>query len=319
MEYKISVIVPVYNVEKYIGRCLQSFVSQKPSSSKFEIILVNDGSTDGSLAEAEKFSQQLPGLKIFTKPNGGLSSARNFGLEKAMGEYIWFVDGDDWVADKSMQILEDKMNGFVDLQILEFDLIHAIEKDGGFEYKTVSNPSFLSPNVETGRSYLARHGYSLGVTVNLFQREWLQKSGLRFPEGKYSEDNLFSLQTTLLAERFYKFHAELYYYYQRSNSISHTKSEEHLKKYSEDIFSNILEMRDVASGETTAVKKKISEMMAFFQLLIFLDLFKNRKFALAKEFASKMKAEKLFPIQDPGASAPNRKFVLFRKLIHGLF
>lgn len=93
--YKVSIIIPVYNIEKYIERCIESIINQ--SYSNIEIIVVNDGSTDKSTNICENFKVKDSRIKIINKINGGLSSARNTGLDAATGEFIMFVDGDDWI------------------------------------------------------------------------------------------------------------------------------------------------------------------------------------------------------------------------------
>ena len=92
---KVSIIIPVYNVESYLRRCLDSVVNQ--TLKDIEIILVNDGSTDGSLAICEEYAKNDDRIKIITRKNGGLSAARNTGLDNATSEYIGFIDSDDWV------------------------------------------------------------------------------------------------------------------------------------------------------------------------------------------------------------------------------
>ncbi|WP_435524671.1 glycosyltransferase family 2 protein [Chryseobacterium indoltheticum] len=94
---KVSVVVPVYNVEHYLAKCLDSLVNQ--SLQDIEIIVVNDGSSDGSENIIQQYSEKYPGkIKAFIKENGGLSDARNFGIEKATGDYLGFVDSDDYVS-----------------------------------------------------------------------------------------------------------------------------------------------------------------------------------------------------------------------------
>lgn len=100
---KISIIVPVYNTEKYLSKCLNSLIKQ--TYKDIEIIVVNDGSKDKSLEIAKKFAKQDNRIKVFNKENGGLSSARNFGIEKASGEYIGFVDSDDYTKENMFEIL----------------------------------------------------------------------------------------------------------------------------------------------------------------------------------------------------------------------
>ena len=94
-DYKVSVIVPVYNVEQYLSDCLESICRQ--TLKGIEIIVVNDGSTDNSLSIIESFQQKYSNMKLINKKNGGLSSARNAGIDMAVGEYLFFVDSDDFI------------------------------------------------------------------------------------------------------------------------------------------------------------------------------------------------------------------------------
>lgn len=94
-DYKVSVIVPVYNVEQYLSDCLESICRQ--TLKGIEIIVVNDGSTDNSLSIIKSFQQKYSNIKLINKKNGGLSSARNAGIDMAVGEYLFFVDSDDFI------------------------------------------------------------------------------------------------------------------------------------------------------------------------------------------------------------------------------
>ncbi len=93
---KISIIVPVYNVENYLKKCLDSIVNQ--TFKDIEIILINDGSTDNSLNICKEYAKKDHRIRLINKPNGGLSSARNVGIDLSTGEYLGFVDSDDWIA-----------------------------------------------------------------------------------------------------------------------------------------------------------------------------------------------------------------------------
>lgn len=122
-DYKplITAIVPVYNVEKYLERCIESIENQ--SYSNYEIILVNDGSTDGSLSLCKELKTRYPNIKIIDKKNGGLSSARNAGLKEANGEYIVFIDSDDWVSNDyfeyAIQIIKTYNADIADVMIAQ--------------------------------------------------------------------------------------------------------------------------------------------------------------------------------------------------------
>ena len=106
MKPKISIIVPVYNTEKYIRQCLDSILNQ--TYQNFECLLINDGSSDNSLSIAESFAQNDSRMKVFTKENGGPSSSRNYGLNKVSGEFITFVDADDYIDEYMIENMIDK-------------------------------------------------------------------------------------------------------------------------------------------------------------------------------------------------------------------
>lgn len=101
----LSIIIPVYNLENYIGRCLESCIDQSCVETMYEIICVDDGSKDNSAQIIKKYSEHNNRIKYIHKENGGVSSARNLGLTKASGEYVWFVDGDDWIRKDSIRAI----------------------------------------------------------------------------------------------------------------------------------------------------------------------------------------------------------------------
>ena len=96
----ISIIIPVYNVEKYLSKCVESILAQ--GVEDFELLLVNDGSKDSSLAICNSYAERDSRIKVLNKPNGGVSSARNLGLDNATGEWVTFVDSDDWLAEGAL-------------------------------------------------------------------------------------------------------------------------------------------------------------------------------------------------------------------------
>ncbi len=101
----LSIIVPVYNAEKYISTCLDSLLEQDIDKSNYEIICINDGSTDSSLSILQSYSQKHPNIRLIDKPNGGVASARNLGLEVSQGQYVWFIDADDWIARNCLGVI----------------------------------------------------------------------------------------------------------------------------------------------------------------------------------------------------------------------
>ena len=96
---KLSIIIPVYNVENYVGKCLESCLNQDIPKNEYEIIVVNDGTKDNSVQVIEKYITPENNIRLIHRKNGGLSAARNTGLKEAKGEYVWFVDSDDWIEN----------------------------------------------------------------------------------------------------------------------------------------------------------------------------------------------------------------------------
>ena len=182
----VSVIVPVYNAEKYLERCLESFLDQ--SFQDFELMLVNDGSTDGSGPLCDKYSALNKNVFVNHQENQGVSAARQVGLEAAKGEYVIFADPDDWVEhDMLEQLVSVAEKEFADVVICDF-LINVSESDGRLKKQT---PHDLRPNTILRQLLM---GEMHGSTCNkLYRRDTLLKSKVSFPSKvNYCEDLWFN-------------------------------------------------------------------------------------------------------------------------------
>jgi glycosyltransferase involved in cell wall biosynthesis len=190
---KVSIIVPVYNVEKYLRKCLDSIINQTEKS--IEIILVNDGSTDGSseiLQEYEKIDNRI---KIFNKKNGGVSSARNIGLNASIGDYITFVDADDWIDENMVELL---LNG-MELKKAEFSACRYKIWDHYNTSFTVTklhqslrNESVKQIYISVIKAYAATgKGIPYGGCAKMFNRYIIDKYNLRFEEGIHLNEDVF--------------------------------------------------------------------------------------------------------------------------------
>lgn len=183
---KFSIIIPMFNVEEYIERCVLSCLSQNLSVSEYEIILINDGSPDDSLKIAENLAIKNSNITILSQENQGLSIARNNGLQKAKGEYVWFVDSDDWIKENCILELYTKCLQF-DLDVLLFG---ANDCDG----RNFVKRSLPLGNVDftiDGKSYLLSNQIIFPVCFKVFRREFLVSNNLCFMEGIMHEDNEF--------------------------------------------------------------------------------------------------------------------------------
>ena len=180
---KVSIIVPVYNTEKYIGKCIESIICQKTESdTQVEIILVNDGSTDESLAVCEKYAKENPNIIIVNSINGGQGHARNIGLERASGEYISFIDSDDWVLPDFIANMLQKL----DQTKAEVAICGMVRNHYFFDSKIPIPSESVWNNKQLLINYMTTP-YVMGSVCNkLFKRElW---NNVRFPELRGRED-----------------------------------------------------------------------------------------------------------------------------------
>lgn len=177
----ISVIVPVYNVEEYLDECVQSIVNQ--THRKLEIILVDDGSTDKCSALCEKWAKKDNRIKVVHKTNGGLSSARNAGLEIAKGEYIGFVDSDDWINPTMYELLLNtcKINN-TGISCCGRTLVY----EDGLKMKTYISSGGVWNTEHAISKVLRRDGMDVAAWDKLYKSELFDN--IRFPEGENNED-----------------------------------------------------------------------------------------------------------------------------------
>lgn len=224
LEEKISVVIPVYNVENYVLRCLNSICQQ--TYSNLEIIVVNDGSTDRSLEICKKVECADSRVKVYTKKNGGLSDARNYGILKATGKYICFIDSDDFIHKNMIEILYKNINKYnAQISSIAFKMFY----DG--EIISESPIGDIADNVETYNSedairYLFltdKKGIPLKFGNFAWNKMYLKSlfDDVKYPVGKKMEDLGTTYKLILKAKMITYNDIPTYYYYQRVDSILH--------------------------------------------------------------------------------------------------
>lgn len=214
----VSIIIPAYNIEKYIGQCIESILSQ--TLKNIEIICVDDGSTDGTLEALKRYAQKDNRVSVYTQKNGGASYARNFALTKAKGEYFNFIDGDDYLgSDKALEILYNKATED-NLDILLFKKDDFLEE--GCECDLVHWVENTPKGVITGPQMLEQlrkqNGYRVSTVTQFTNRKYYNENGLYFVNGIIHEDNAYTLMNYLNAQRVEYIDDILYIQRRRNNS-----------------------------------------------------------------------------------------------------
>lgn len=215
---KLSIIVPVYNVEGYLRRCLDSCLQQDIPSNEYEIVIVNDGSTDGSLSIANEYAIDYHNIRIISQVNGGLSRARNVGLEMASGDYVWFVDSDDSIAPNCLGTLLDKCRKDC-LDILALGWSREGKKSISMRRFSGAQTTCVLPGKE-----VMRNGWMTSVCApfHLFRRSLLLDNSLNFLPGCFHEDEAFTPVAFYLSGRVGFSDQICYYVYVREGSIMTT-------------------------------------------------------------------------------------------------
>ena len=217
---KFSIIIPVYNVENYLKRCLDSVLNQ--TCQDFEIILINDGSTDNSKKICNDYQKKYKDkIKFITKKNGGLSNTRNTGLKYATGEYILFIDSDDYISHTMLdeiRIYENKHDiiGFQHKQLNDItDNRHHLNILDGFNS---TGQDFLNEVCDTNQLFMMVWKY-------VYRRQFLKDNNLKFHENIIHEDQEWTVKTLCLAKTFTFIDKELYFYEdKRTGSIMDTRN-----------------------------------------------------------------------------------------------
>jgi len=216
MNPKISVIIPIYNMEKYLARCLDSVINQ--TLKDIEIICINDGSTDNSLEILTKYSKKDSRITVINKKNGGVASARNAGLKAVKADYIGFVDPDDWIEPETYEAALNKI-----LEDPEIDWVcwwcNVTPEEEDVDYLAVKEYHTMKL---TGKHEMTDDNCFKTTAVicnKLFKREIIQKNNINFPDGLVFEDNFFFWAYAANCRYAYYFDKYFYNYIRRKSSI----------------------------------------------------------------------------------------------------
>ena len=170
---KLSILIPAYNVERWLPRCLNSILSQVEDD--IEIVIVDDGSTDTTLQCANEFAEKWNGIRVFSKHNEGVGAARNYLLDKACGEFIWFVDSDDYIAEGALRHILSELNSTIDLLSVSY------------------NGGVFTPFEGSAIEYIQK-GYINGyLWTKIIRRSVIEDAHIRFDPQRYSQEDWFFL------------------------------------------------------------------------------------------------------------------------------
>ena len=256
----ISVIVPIYNVEKYLYKCLSSIKNQI-IDSEFEVLLIDDGSTDSSSIIAKSFVEIDKRFKYYKKKNGGLSSARNYGVNLSSGEYICFVDSDDYIHPLFLNLLFGDIKRYnSDVAICSYKIINS---DDANIQVIKKKKSVILNNYDAIKLILEKDEYGNYAWNKMFRKNIFHE----FPNGKYFEDIFTTYKILKNASRISVMNHKLYYYRRRENSILSTMNHKKIIDYIDAInirYSDLIKYDKIR--KTLNINLIKSYIYAFIQL-----------------------------------------------------
>lgn len=239
----VSIIMPVYQAEEFLCDAINSVLAQ--TYSKWELILVDDGSTDSSGKICDAYAQKDNRIKVIHQWNAGQSSARNSGMDVAEGEYIGFLDNDDSYYPDAVSILVNNIEDN-NADIAAGSYVARYEK-GTFIHDTHSGSVYMWNNYEAMKEFLARENMDIYVWTKLYRKSFLDKYRIRFEVGRCDEDFLFNSQAFLYSTLTVMQDSPVYLYVIRDDSTSRTFQNRHFQKYLEGTFYRVNEIEQMVA------------------------------------------------------------------------
>lgn len=304
----------MYNVASHLEKCIGSVYRQDLPSMDFEIILIDDGSSDNSLEVAEKLIETKNNAKIISQKNKGLGGARNTGIENATGKYILFLDADDYYIDNTLNRVLELVEKY-SLDILEFGA-QGINGKGEITYSLAIDNE---PKVYCGVEYFNHLKYAFSACNKLYHLKFINDNNLRFLEKIYGEDFEFNTRALFWANRVMATNHIVARFFESEGSITRSKDITKKRKYINDLVTSLRKIRDFKLKHSHQKKEGsdlfFKEIMTFTTIVIFYKiLFSDFSFKEAIALKNTLIQEGIYEVK---FAVYDRKKELFRKWILG--
>lgn len=204
---KLSIVVPVYNVERYVRKCILSIINQEDDLFKgIEVIVVNDGSKDKSVEQIQDLVDGYDNITLVNQENLSLSVARNNGMALATGDYVWFVDSDDWITSNAVNVIMPYLDNINDIVTINYTVVN---EEGEFSRST----PFCEAKTMSGKdTFRQRCEFATMAQRGIYRKEFMSKNNLTFMPGVYNQDDELCLRASYLAESVTLIPDSVYYF-----------------------------------------------------------------------------------------------------------
>ncbi len=304
---ELSIIIPIYNVEKYIRSCLDSVYRQNIDHNRFEVVIIDDESPDNSRFIVEEYAKDKDNIIIISQKNKGLGGARNRGIEQAQGKYLLFLDSDDYYLDNTLGML---INQCIQLSVdvLEFGA-QGINEDGRITYSKI----FENSCIYSGVDYYSKTNCMDSACNKIYLREFLISHNLFFLERIYIEDYEFNTRVFLKAKRFASTSLLVACFFQNQSSITRNTDRSKRLKLRSDLITVMEHIKSLTYDfDDKRSISLIEERLTFLNVSLFYQLFKDKcKLSEYKEMKNKLYELDLIYLNHP---LKNKKKNLFRSV-----
>lgn len=255
---KLSIIVPCYNVEQYVEKCIDSLENQDIPKEDYEILAYNDESKDNTLCVLEKLAKKYPNVKVSSHKNKGLSGTRNRGVREAKGDFIWFIDSDDWISDNCLGKILSSLTDETDIVAFSGFIPEGNRSVGADIYgeKVIDKQTLFT------------YGFADGAPFYMHRRDFLIKNNLFFKEGIKHEDTLFTPVVLNEARKISFYRTPVYHYLLRAGSITTVKDVKRIYDLNNNMaylseYADIIKDLVVKRGFLNHVAHHITEMLNY--------------------------------------------------------
>lgn len=315
---KLSIVIPAYNVEHFLLRCVTSIIDSDLPRSEYEVIIVDDGSSDNTINEASELSKKYDNISVFSQTNQGQSVARNLGIREAKGEYIWCVDGDDYINSELLGIF-DLMNSKSPIDIIAVQLTK-VRENGDFVGVECDQPKLTHNVIMKGRDAIINHYNPSSVCALIIRRSFIEKNNLLFYEGITHQDVELSYRLMAHANDVIFTNYAPYIYVLHPNSTSQSLNPQKKIKYLSDeivIINSFTKLAAYFEDSDPALSQVILERVRniHFGMVLNLHKFKKKYTPLGINAAvlNNMRDAELYPIR---CNFNNWKKNLFKILLN---
>ena len=302
----LSIIVPLYNSEVFLPKCVESLLHQDIPLDEYEIILVNDGSPDGSKALAEDYASKYSNIVVLSQENKGTSGARNTGLRYATGKYVYFVDPDDYILENSLRVVLEKMEE-ESLDVLRFGYTEVDEQSR--PTKSCKHPEIpdYSSAIMDGPTFMAKRlGVACYVWTFIFRTAIIKDNGIYFIEGDYFDDTPWLPRVLMKAERVDSIDIKRHFYLIRGNSLVQSQNEKTIDKKirgQEFLINELCRQKNTCKNESAGMwyKRMIAHCVVTLLTLVCIYRYDSRN-----QYIDFINSHKLRPISKEKVSTFNK-------------